>query len=396
MENLTHSLVGAIIADAALDAPATKRIRRVFLATGVVAANAPDLDLLYTSITPMPIGYLLHHRGHTHTVAGLMGLFAVIALVAWAARAMSRREPLPPGRLAVVIAAGLLSHLLLDGANAYGVHPFFPIDNRWYYGDTFFLFEPWLWLSLLAAAAANATTLAGRALAFAALAALPAAAVLVGLVPWEAMIVAAAVILGAGWRLRHRPAASRAAAALVACGLAAMVMGLTSRYARSEALAVLATPPASRLLDVVMTPNPSFPVCWAVIAVETDAQDNLVVRRGSLSLLPFWRAAAMCPLNVLATPRLQQAIGPGFVWLDGYRVSREDLRAAASDCRAAAWLRFARAPVFENGRLFDLRFENETRGNFTSMRHRPGERSACPDHVPQWTMPRADALTSGR
>ena len=249
---------------------------------------------------------------------------------------------------------------------------------------------------LLAAAAANATSLVGRALALAFLVVLPVAAVLVGLVPWEAMIISAVVILGTAWRLRHRPAATRAAAALVACGLAATVMLVTSRYTRSEALAAMATPPSSNVLDVVMTPNPGFPVCWAVIAIEADAEDTLVVRRGSLSLAPFWRAAAMCPLNGFATPRLLQAVGPGFVWNDGYQISRADLRAAASDCRAAAWLRFARAPVLESGRLFDLRFENESRGNFTSMRYRPDDPARCPGFIPHWTMPRADALTAGR
>ena len=69
------------------------------------------------------------------------------------------------------------------------------------------------------------------------------------------------------------------------------------------------------------------------------------------------------------------------------------LRALTADCRAAAWLRFARAPVVDNGRVFDLRFETAARGNFTSMSPVAGDGQAeCPGFVPDWEMPRADAL----
>src|SRR5690606_16081369 len=29
----------------------------------------------------------------------------------------------------------------------YGVHPFWPVDNRWFYGDTIFIWEPLLWIA---------------------------------------------------------------------------------------------------------------------------------------------------------------------------------------------------------------------------------------------------------
>ena len=49
----------------------------------------------------------------------------------------------------------LLGHLVLDSWNSYGVHPFYPFDMRWYYGDAMFIVEPWLWLFLGVAAMAN-------------------------------------------------------------------------------------------------------------------------------------------------------------------------------------------------------------------------------------------------
>lgn len=398
MENLTHSLAGAVIADAALGGSATRRTRRVFLVAGVIAGNAPDLDLIYTSITPMPIGYLLHHRGHTHTLAGLLAQFAILAVMAAAVRRLSRADPFPFVRLCVAIAIGLFSHLALDAANTYGVHPFFPLDNRWYYGDTFFIFEPWLWLVLAATAAANATTHIGRALLVAFLVILPVSSVVVGLVPWDAVAILGALTVVLGWNLRGRSPATRAIAALLVCLMFAAVMLVLSRLARAEVRADVALPPTARVLDVVMTPNPAFPVCWAVILIERDDRAGmLVLRRGSLSLIPGWRRADACPLNRFATSRPLTSTNPRFAWVDQYRVSLESLRGLAGDCRAAAWLRFVRAPVVQQNRLFDLRFESDTRGNFTSMRHVPGDgRFGCPDYVPDWAMPRADALDLSR
>ena len=393
MENLTHSLVGAVIADAALGTGATPRERRFFLAAGVIASNAPDLDLLYTSITPMPIGYLLHHRGHTHTLLGLLVEFIVLMAIAVAVTSGRAREPASFTRLAAVVAVGLLSHLALDAANSYGVHPFFPVDNRWYYGDTFFVFEPFLWLALGAAAAVNATTLVGRALLLAFVIVLPGAAGIAGLVPWMSLVLLAGGTLALVWGVRHRPPRTRAIAALVVSGLFAVAMVFVSRYARAEARAEMAMPPPASVLDIVLTPNPGFPVCWAVIIIERDPAGALTLRRGSLSLLPGLRAAQDCPLNRFATSGRVTGGTARLAWVDEYRLPVEDLRALASDCRSAAWLRFARAPVLERGRLFDLRFESEARGNFTSMRHDAGDsRWGCPPYVPRWTMPRADAL----
>src|SRR5262245_42957762 len=76
--------MGATLAELALPANARPAQRGLFYATGIVAANLPDADLFYTSITPPPLGYLLHHRGHTHTVVGIIMLAIAMALVLWA------------------------------------------------------------------------------------------------------------------------------------------------------------------------------------------------------------------------------------------------------------------------------------------------------------------------
>ncbi len=38
-----------------------------------------------------------------------------------------------------------LLHIAMDFTNNYGVHPFWPVDNRWFYGDSVFIIEPLFW-----------------------------------------------------------------------------------------------------------------------------------------------------------------------------------------------------------------------------------------------------------
>ncbi len=162
MDNLTHSLVGAALADVALRETPGRAGRRLFLATGVIASNLPDIDLVYTGVSPAPLGYLLHHRGHTHTVAGLIAQALVIAAVCLAPPLRRAIRDAGAGRFWALVAASLAFHLVLDSWNTYGVHPFWPLDARWYYGDAIFIFEPWLWLFLGMSAAANARSGLGR------------------------------------------------------------------------------------------------------------------------------------------------------------------------------------------------------------------------------------------
>ena len=76
MENLSHSLVGAALAEVALPRDATGTQRTIFFVGGVLAANLPDGDLLYSNIMSPPLGYLLQQRGYTHTVVGCLGIGA--------------------------------------------------------------------------------------------------------------------------------------------------------------------------------------------------------------------------------------------------------------------------------------------------------------------------------
>src|SRR5512139_2178916 len=96
MDNVTHALAGALLAGATVQhlarrvGPQSPAIRRAAVAIGVLTAELPDVDLFWSgpSLGMGKLAYLLHHRGHTHTV-----VFAVAAAVAvWGIALAIRRD----------------------------------------------------------------------------------------------------------------------------------------------------------------------------------------------------------------------------------------------------------------------------------------------------------------
>lgn len=120
----------------------------------IVAANLPDLDVL----GPLLFGATLDfRRGWTHGPLGLLLLAPLLGLLLWGwDRRQARRGTRPlsrsPVRLPWLLGLawlGALSHPLLDWLNTYGVRPLMPFSDRWFYGDTLFVIDVWLWALLL-------------------------------------------------------------------------------------------------------------------------------------------------------------------------------------------------------------------------------------------------------
>lgn len=59
--------------------------------------------------------------------------------------------PVRWGMLYVLALVALLSHLLLDYTNNYGLRPFFPFNDHWYAASIVFIFDPWMFAMLLGA-----------------------------------------------------------------------------------------------------------------------------------------------------------------------------------------------------------------------------------------------------
>lgn len=410
MDNLTHTLLGALAGEtAARFAPTDKALlpettrRQLYLTLMIAGSNVPDLDSLYTGITGGELGYLLHHRGHTHTVIGalLLGLTMHALCTAWL-----RRRRIPHARydlwwLACIALFAPLLHIAMDAMNEYGVHPFWPLDNAWFYGDSIFIVEPLFW------AAAAPLLFVWRALAprvligIVQLVALGLAAGS-GLVP-PSMVLALALLsftmLGVGWRCNPRTAAL--AGFIVSCGLV-LLFTTTGNLARKRAEAIVAGQyPTATALDHVLAPMPVNPLCWEVIAVQVDG-DAYSLRQAVLSLAPQWMPANQCPgpgTGAQTTVTLTDSTlpdTPAFEWLNEVTMSRRDAQVLLQqNCEARAFSRFARALWFRpNGDgwlVGDLRYDREPELGFAEMQVH-ADPAQCPRFVPPWEPPRKDLL----
>ena len=92
MDNLSHTLIGALCGEALArgarrgNSGLSETTRRNLLVTTMaVGSNLPDIDFIYPEITDLKLDYLLHHRGHTHTVLGALLIAALmyVACRAW-------------------------------------------------------------------------------------------------------------------------------------------------------------------------------------------------------------------------------------------------------------------------------------------------------------------------
>lgn len=126
MDNLTHTLAGALIGAAlaprAPDARSLSLRGRMLL--GALVVNLPDLDYLAAPFLA-PLEYLEVHRGITHSL--LMLPVWTLLLAAFAHGLTRRRHRF--AELALVAGAALASHILLDLVTAYGTRILAPFDD---------------------------------------------------------------------------------------------------------------------------------------------------------------------------------------------------------------------------------------------------------------------------
>jgi membrane-bound metal-dependent hydrolase YbcI (DUF457 family) len=130
MFNSTHTLIGVAIARTGTE----KWVRHATL-TAVIASNLPDID----SIAGFwgTAAYLDHHRGITHSLFGIPILSALLAAVM---HFFSGNF----GRTYAIALIAMATHPALDYLNPYGLRPFIPFSNAWYYTDLVFILDPYL------------------------------------------------------------------------------------------------------------------------------------------------------------------------------------------------------------------------------------------------------------
>lgn len=151
MDNLTHSLVGAVLGQAGL-----KRTTGLAMPALIIGANLPDVDaacFFWLEGTE----HLAFRRGITHGPPALVLLPLVLAGLLWGwDRWQTKRGTRPEGRLPVrfgwlyaMAFTGCLSHPFFDWLNVYGIRLLEPFSSQWFYGDTLFIIDPWLWALLI-------------------------------------------------------------------------------------------------------------------------------------------------------------------------------------------------------------------------------------------------------
>lgn len=415
MDNLTHTLAGLVTAEIAIDVrrrggeTIDARWARAAWLVSAAAHNAPDVDFVYAWITEGKLGYLLHHRGHTHTLAlaPLMALLPLALALAWARRrgvAWSRAER---AWLALLAGLGPIGHLLLDLSNNYGIHPLWPLSDRWIAGDTIFIVEPLFFAATIPCVLLATEARWGRiawSVALALALALPWAVPFVGWPSALATTLLAAGAIGIGART------SRAARGWTALGASLAVLvtfALAGASAEARLREVLgAAHPDREVLDVARSPLPTDPTCWTAIALEDAPRDRgYVLHVAFVSLAgDVSRCEGMFRERPTAPGSDRERVGAGDVALAlTHRAPIDRVRALAARCDGAAFLRFARMPTISAGEggslvLGDLRYDREPGLGFAELEV-PADAprgSACPRAIPPWIPWRAADLLRDR
>jgi inner membrane protein len=411
MDNLTHSLIGMVAGEAvARLTPASKGglcedTRRGMLITmTTVGGNLPDIDLVltYRGFVRDKLGYLLEHRGYTHTVLGCLGLAVLIFAVAegWA-----RYRRLPVTRsdhltLITVAVAGTLLHLGMDALNSYGVHPLWPFYNGWIYGDAIFIVEPLYWL-VAAPLFFVAKSIAARAVVATAVLAGIAASILMS--PSWLWLLLLGLMTGGLLIVGSRCSASTAALASAAATIGVTaVLVVAGRVAARDVDSVAARDfPGDRIIDHVLSPIPTNPFCWDVLLLATRG-DRYIARHGMLSAAPGLVSAQSCstklvskdataPMTAVRTPDL-----PDTIWFGEFSMPVSRLaNLAANNCKAAALMQFVRAPFVVERKsgwvIGDLRFDRERGLGLAEIEISASQTGDCPPRAP-WLPPRAALL----
>ena len=407
MDNITHSLAGMLLAETVCSALAARgalpgKFRAAAYFAATLGNNLPDLDFAYTFITGGRLGYLLHHRGHTHTLA--VGL--PLGLLAWAAllRFWRRRFALHEQRwLAALLVSGPVLHLAMDFTNVYGVHPFWPVYDGWVYGDRIFIIEPWFWILCVPALFFSIKARVGKVL-LAGLALIPL------VIPWLTVffpvwikpVISVAVLLS--FALSFRLKQKRVLFAVLGSAAVLLGFGLAGSAAQSTARSLYAQHfPRETLVDVALWPMPGNPACWAGVTVSSGPGETLVLRR--VMLAPFAKvvSAAQCPPYRLPTTAplvdVKAAADARVHWGKELSAPIAKWQALAKRCDVHAFLRFSRAPFFVERAdaliVGDLRFDRSEGEDFAEARF-GSEVGECPKWVPSWEPPRREVLKLGR
>jgi len=383
MDNVTHTLIGLVAGEAL--AVKTKKARVPLWTASAIGNNLPDLDVLLTlTLLPGKANYLLHHRGHSHTF--LIGIvLAALSFFFWRGLGKEKND-MPWKEVGALLFLGVFLHIFADYWNSYGVHPFWPLDSSWYYGDIFFIIEPWIWMVVLPMIFFTAESRWGKSLC------VLLACLMLGLSwfhPVVPAIIASAltaflltqIILMKGMIRAHRVSWN------IFC-LVSMIAAFA--LVRSEVKEKFEQfPEDSQLTSLALSPYPGNPFCWNVIRSNLGpshyrAEIFSASIGASISFCPDW----VNPQNITAPLTTIENFPPTEnVRVKGkFEASRESWEELSKTCMGDAILRFSRAPFWIHSKdkwvVGDLRFDREKGYGFSEWEFTSS--TPCPSLVPPW------------
>jgi inner membrane protein len=140
MDPLTHTATGLFLSRSGL-----KRLTPLATPILLIAANAPDIDIV--SAAGGPLSYLHYHRYLTHALVAA----PVMALLSVAVVRAAARKPIRWLGAWIAATIGVLSHLALDSTNIYGIRLLLPFSGRWQGLQTTTVIDLWIWAVCLLA-----------------------------------------------------------------------------------------------------------------------------------------------------------------------------------------------------------------------------------------------------
>jgi inner membrane protein len=145
MDPLTHTATGLFLSRAGL-----RRFTPYATPILLLAANAPDIDIV--TAFGGPLAYLNYHRHLTHAIA-LMPLMALLPVVVVR---LAARKPIRWLGAYLISLAAVATHLALDSTNVYGIRLLLPFSARWFHLDITSVVDAWIWAMILVAVAGPA------------------------------------------------------------------------------------------------------------------------------------------------------------------------------------------------------------------------------------------------
>lgn len=400
MDNITHTAVGALFTEVLYQSIRKKhgdkpKLRRNLQILSAFASNFPDFDLLLQLVDSSSLGYLTNHRGHTHTLLGLIGEFLFVLAVSFLISKFILKSPFSKENIkyiAPVLAFGLLSHVVLDFMNSYGVHPFWPLNNKWYYGDTLFIIEPLLWITMATAFFHIIKSGYFKYIFLGFSLSSPLIFTVLGLGSWINTSLVLMFSFTLFFHLKGKEPLRVAKEGLSFLLSIICIFALQSAHTKASLEDSLSSIAAEyTLLDLQVSPLPSNFMCWNFLGVYKNSSEYQTYS-GTYSPSEFF--LKFCPLQDSTKgvpPNVQLKDLPNIKFNGLYTQPLDTLKSAYSlNCKTKAWFTFARVPFFFEENLYDLRFAIRSKEGFVEFDVESEQ--DCPVIKSPWTPPREDIL----